>query len=342
MLPAAAHAHRAQVKANILRLSGSPWTGFLLIKPAGEGRIQLDLPDHPPSGSLVIDYRVNGLPRPGMSYPLSSDRQTWPLGFTTSDQDKVEINDVRVLDHSGNVVGVIGSENQARGRDVFSAPLVWVVDTMSDVGFTRGGDTVLSRKGAWSVGFDALRSRSTGDRLNNAGNYAEIEASINNGPWQVFSVAFDVASGKSRPRGRPGIPLPMSIGDRVKVRRVDCFDSGGRKFATLGIRMGKQGHYLEAVPTLAPSPTPTLVPTATPTPMATLSDAAPFSPWVTAELADAAEALELGGLKELPEEAVGGFVEAEGDDVVDRVADDFFGHDSCLAATHGAGDAYIV
>jgi len=200
-----ADAHRAQLKSNVFQLSGGHANGFLVIKPSRGGRIDLNMPALPPGAKLVIDYRLNGTPVPGVQYPISSSNQTWPLGFATLDQDKLELNDIRIVDQNGATIGVLGTDQVTRGRDVFAAPLVWVVDTMSDVGFTRGGDTVLSRKGEWSVGFDALRSRSTNERLNNIGNRAEIEMSVNDGPFQVHSVTFDVVSGKSRPRGRPGL-----------------------------------------------------------------------------------------------------------------------------------------
>jgi hypothetical protein len=265
-LVAPAHAHRSQLKSNLIRIDGDHPNGFLLMRPTSGGRISLDLRNHPPDGALVVDYRVNGVLLPGKTYPLVADKQTWSLGFVTQDQDKVEIQDVRVLDHLGNVVAVIGAANKPRGAHVIEAPLVWVVDTASDVGFTRGGDTLLKKNGAWTVGFDALRSRATGDRLNNTGNHAEIELSVNEGPWQVFSVTFDVQSGKSRPGGRPGRNVGTTPNDRVRIRRVDVFDSGGRKFATLGIRMGKQGHYAELPPPPTPSATPVPTPEPTPTP----------------------------------------------------------------------------
>lgn len=269
LLATTAHAHRAQFKTNLMRIDGNRPNGFLLIRPTGGGRVTLDLPQHPPDGTLHIDYRLNGGPFTVASYPLLADRQNWPLGFATQDQDKVEVRDVRVVDHLGNVAAVIGSGRTPRSANVIEAPLVWVVDTTSDVGFTRGGDTMLKKNGAWSVGFDALRSRATNGRLNNSGNYAEIEFSVDDGPWQVETVTFDVQSGKSKPNGRPGKNLGTNPASRVRIRRVDVFDADGRKFATLGVRMGRQGHYAETLPTVAPTPTPTATPTPTPVPTET-------------------------------------------------------------------------
>lgn len=270
-------AHRPQLRINMIRLDRTAPNGYLVMRPTNGGSVSLQLPEHPAGASLVLDLRLNGATLPSKSYAIDGDAVTWPLGFATKDQDKIELHDARVVDASGNVIAGLGAAKTPQSGYVMAAPLVWVVDTWSDVGFTRGGDTVLKKNGAWNVGFDALRSRTTGTRLNNSGNYAEIEVSINDGPWQVFSVTFDVLSGKSRPAGRPGRNIGTTPNDRVRIRRVDVFDASGNKFAMLGIRMGKQGHYAESPPPLPPSPTPgppTPSPAATPVATAT-PDATP-------------------------------------------------------------------
>lgn len=266
LAPSAARAHRSNVKANLVRVVGTGG-GYLNVRPSRGGWVELDFPGYPQNGKLTMDFRINGVPTVGVVYPIDSDKEVWRLAFGVRDQDKLEISNVRVLDGNGQTYAVLGSDVGARGRDVFSSPLVWVVDTLSDVGFTRGGDTILSRSGKWTIGFDALRSRATNSRLNNTANRAEIEYSVNGGPWLVDTVSFDVQSGKSRPNGRPGKQLAILPTDHVEVRRVDVLDSGGRRFATMGVRMGNQGHYLESVPTLVPTPSPT--PTASPSPSPT-------------------------------------------------------------------------
>ena len=266
LAPTAARAHRSNVKANLVRVVGTGG-GYLNVRPSRGGWVELDFPGYPQNGKLTMDFRINGVPTVGVVYPIDSDKEVWRLAFGVRDQDKLEISNVRVLDGNGQTYAVLGSDVGARGRDVFSSPLVWVVDTLSDVGFTRGGDTILSRSGKWTIGFDALRSRASNSRLNNTANRAEIEYSLNGGPWLVDTVSFDVQSGKSRPNGRPGKQLAILPTDHVEVRRVDVFDSGGRRFATMGVRMGNQGHYLESVPTLVPTPSPT--PTASPSPSPT-------------------------------------------------------------------------
>ena len=267
LLPLAASGHRAQLKTNLVRVAGTgTGGGYLTLRPSRGGFVELDYPGYPIGGRLVIDYRINGIPSPAISYLIESSSAEWRIAPGLRDQDKLEISNVHVIDASGATVAVLGSDLAAHGRDVVSSPLVWVVDTTSDVGFTRGGDTIFTRTGKWTVGFDALRSRATGLRLDNTANYAEIEFSVNGGPWVVETITFDVQSGKSRPNGRPGRQFAITPADRVEVRRVDVFDSGGRKFATMGVRMGDQGHYVENVPTLVPTPSPTPGPTASPTP----------------------------------------------------------------------------
>lgn len=264
-----AEAHKSFLKATVLRVDGEHEDGFVTMRPTGKGRIDLWLPGAAPGARLLIDYRLNGVPKSGVSYALQGARSAWPLGFDTKDQDKVEVANLRVVDASDQVIAVLGAGEHPRMLRILSAPLVWVVDTQSDVGFTRGGDTFLSKHGDWTVGFDALRSRATGLRLNNRGNYAQIEVSVNDGAPQVFTVTFDVQSGKSRPNGRPGRDIGTRPGDRVRIRRVEVFDAQGRVFATMGIRMGPQGHYLHElppVPTSSPSPTPSPVPSPSPSP----------------------------------------------------------------------------
>ena len=291
--PRLAEAHKPFVKATVLRVDGVHEDGFLKMRPTGDGRIDLWLPGAPAGSRLLIEYRLNGAPKAGFSYALRGARSAWPLGFDTKDQDKIEIASLRVVDASDRVVAVLGAGANPRVLRIVTSPLVWVVDTLSDVGFTRGGDTFLSRKGDWTVGFDALRSRATGLRLNNEGNYAEIEVSVNDGAPQVFVVTFDVQSGKSRPNGRPGMNIGTRSTDRVQVHRVDVFDAQGHKFATMGIRMGPQGHYFHELPPVAtpsptptstPSPSPSAQPTVAPTPSATPTPDATPSPEPTPEL----------------------------------------------------------
>ena len=162
-MPPSASAHRAQLKSNVFHLERR--AAQRLPGHQAEPR----RPDRPqPSGAAAGRQAGDRLPAERHCRSLVSStrccRRTRAgrSGSRPSDQDKLELNDIRVVDSGGTTVVVLGTDKVTRGRDVLAAPLVWVVDTLSDVGFTRGGDTVINRKGEWSVGFDALRSRSSG------------------------------------------------------------------------------------------------------------------------------------------------------------------------------------
>lgn len=253
MLPGRAHAHKPYWKSYLTDVNGRRNVAHVELNPVRQGRVKLVSSEPLPgsgTGTLVVNAVLNRVPLAPLTYPIDSVQETWPLGVETKNQDKVEILEVSILDESGNPwakQGTVGppANTNLRGKYSFVAPLVYVIDTASDVAFTRGGDTMLLPTGFWTVGFDALRSRSTGAHLNARGLHAEIEFSRNGGPWETRSVTFDVKSGKSQPSGRPGLHFGFSTGDSVAVKRVEVFDALGNLFAKVGIRMGLAGRYRE-------------------------------------------------------------------------------------------------
>src|SRR5262249_25937137 len=130
---------------------------------------------------------------------------------------------------------------------IMSAPLVYVLDSTSPVGYTRGGDTTLKPNGIWSVGFDALRDRTTNEHLNNEGNYAEMQY-LQNGVAKVARITFAVRSGKAVPSGGRTRHRGLQAGDLIGVRSVGVFDQRGVRSATIGVGMGLWGDYPEEVP----------------------------------------------------------------------------------------------
>src|SRR5690348_15947177 len=98
----AAYAHRPNVKASILRLDGKP-NGFIEMAPQHNGRISLNLPSPPAGGRLVFDYRKNASPETTVTYAITGPRMVVLFGFTTQDQDKLELTNLRVLDANDNV-----------------------------------------------------------------------------------------------------------------------------------------------------------------------------------------------------------------------------------------------
>jgi hypothetical protein len=254
LLAAPAYAHRPNIKAE-LRDVTTGQVGTLQVVPRPPAHVQLDMTNAPRNGQLVMTFRLNAVPIGQHTYQLNgsgSRLQSWPLGVGV-EPDVLEVSDIRLLDQGGHTVAVISSlvppaGTKLSGQYFMTSALAFVLDTASDVGYTRGGDTTITRDGRFTVGFDALRSRATNEHLNNIGNYAEIEYVVNGGAPIVRRVFFDVRSGKSTPNGRPGTHLHFTPGDVVEVRRVDVFDALDNKFATMGVRIGAQGHYADVVP----------------------------------------------------------------------------------------------
>ncbi len=252
-LPATAFAHRPYYRTYLVDEAATHNVAYLELKPTAQGRVKLYLSEALPgngTGTLVVDVLLNRVALAPLTFSIDSAKETWPLGLPTNNQDKLEILDVKILDETGAPWAKWGSvgpqpNTNLRGKYLFVSALTYVMDTASDVAYTRGGDTTLLPSGFWTVGFDALRSRSTGAHLNADGLYGEIEFSRNGGPWETHSVPFDVKSGKSQPSGRPGLQFGFSPGDAIVVKRVEIFDKAGNMFAKIGIRMGAQGHYVE-------------------------------------------------------------------------------------------------
>lgn len=253
LLPATALAHRPYYRTYLVDMAGTHNVAFLEMKPTAQGRVKIFLTDALPgsgTGTLVVEALLNRVALAPLTFSIDSEKEVWPLGLPTNNQDKLEILDVKILDENGNQWakwGCVGPPQNVnlRGKYLFVSALTYVMDTASDVAYTRGGDTTLLPTGFWTIGFDALRSRSTGEHLSADGLYGEIEFSRNGGPFETHSVAFDVKSGKSQPSGRPGLHFGFSPGDAIVVKRVEVFDKAGNMFAKIGIRMGAQGKYVE-------------------------------------------------------------------------------------------------
>lgn len=249
-----AHAHRGYFRSYLLSTDGTRNAASLEVRPTVGGRLKLDLLEPLPgtgTGTMVIDAALNRVPLAPLTYAIDTKtgQQRFALGFDTANQDKLEILGVAILDENGTpwaALGAVGPQRNKslKGKYLLCTAIIYVADTASNVAFTRGGDTTLLPNGFWTVGFDALRDKTTGAHLDNDGNYAEIEFSRNGGPWEMHSVSFDVRSGKSQPSGRPNLHFGFAPGDRIVVKRVEVFDSAGNMFAKIGVRLGQQGNYV--------------------------------------------------------------------------------------------------
>ena len=251
--PPTASAHRPYYRTYLVDMAGTHNVAYMEMKPTARGRVKLYLTDALPgggTGTLVVETLLNRVAVAPLTFTIDSAKEIWALGLPTNNQDKLEIIDVKILDENGTQWAKWGSVGpppnvNLRGKYLFVSALTYVMDTASDVAYTRGGDTTLLPNGLWTIGFDALRARSTGEHLNAEGLYGEIEFSRNGGPFETHSVSFDVRSGKSQPSGRPGLHFDFAPGDAIVVKRVEVFDEFGNMFAKIGIRMGAQGHYVE-------------------------------------------------------------------------------------------------
>ncbi len=246
-----AEAHRPYYRAYLTCEADN--CAYLELKPTAEGRVKIQLSKPLPlggTGTLVIDALLNRVPLSPLTYSLTAMKQSWSLGLPTKNQDKLEILGVRILDENGNEWAHLGAvappaNTNLRGKYLFVSALIYVMDTASNVCYTRGGDATLLPSGFWTIGFDALRACDTGAHLNSQGLYGEIEFTRNGGSPETYSVTFDVKSGKSQPAGRPSLHFGFSPGDLIIVKRVEIFDSLGNMFAKVGIRMGAQGNYVQ-------------------------------------------------------------------------------------------------
>jgi hypothetical protein len=161
-----------------------------------------------------------------------------PLDAELIKGDRVEVQSITLLDDVGAAFGTLGAPPGNR-RPILMSSVVYVADSPSPVRFSRGGDTNLLPNTSWTkfnAGFDVLLDPH-GERINNSGNHAEIELSVNGASPQVIVLPFDVKQGKSQPGGRPATRLPFTKEDAIEVRRLDLFDPDGHRFATLGMKI---------------------------------------------------------------------------------------------------------
>src|SRR5262249_42797845 len=219
-----AEAHRANVKTHLLGEDADDLT-ILQVLPQPPGWIKLAMHHAPLGGTLELTVQVKKSPTDigpvevwKFPFPtVNAAMYRWPFARDLKNQDHVEIQAVELRSKSGATVAELGAtvpadSGRMPGRDIMSAPLVYGLDSTSPVGYTRGGDTTLKPNGIWSVGFDALRDRTTNEHLNNEGNYAEMQY-LQNGVAKVARITFAVRSGKAVPYGRPILDLGLKAGD---------------------------------------------------------------------------------------------------------------------------------
>ena len=252
--PAGAHKQSMYLSVGPVLGSTSPLViakaGGLRISQYGGGQVTLVLPAVVDSAGkkitardneIRLDLRVNGVAR-SATIPFDVvEGKSKAKGFLSSPQDifkgdLVEVLSMGAYDSTGVRFGMIGVTPEAN-HPVVRTGLVFVIDSQSQIRFSRGGDVLVrTREGYMNSGFDKLLDPQ-GQKIDSPGVRVEVEYAINGGPTQVESYSYDIVNGRSRPGGRPHTNLGLSFDETVEVKRVDVFDADGNRFATMGVKI---------------------------------------------------------------------------------------------------------
>lgn len=252
--PARAHKQSMYLSVGPVKGSASPLViekaGGLRVSQYGGGQLSLVLPavrdaagkKVTASGNQIrLELRVNGVAQSAVMPFDVTDGKAKAKGFLSNPQDifkgdLVEVVSMGAYDSSGVRFGMIGVTPEAN-HPVLRTGLVFVIDSLSPIRFSRGGDVLVrTREGYMNSGFDKLLD-AQGEKIDSPGVRVEIEYSINGGPTQVESYSYDIVNGRSRPGGRPHTNLGLSFDETVEVKRVDVFDADGNRFATMGVKI---------------------------------------------------------------------------------------------------------
>ncbi|MFM7140915.1 MAG: hypothetical protein ACKO2K_03240 [Alphaproteobacteria bacterium] len=253
-VPALAHKQSMYLSVGPLVGSTSPLViekaGGLRVSQYGGGQLSLVLPAvrdaagkkvTAPGNEIRLELRVNGVARSAVLPFDVVDGKAKAKGFLSSPQDifkgdLVEVLSMGAYDSSGVRFGMSGVTPEAN-HPVVRTGLVFVIDSQSQIRFSRGGDVLVrTREGYMNSGFDKLLDPQ-GQKIDSPGVRVEVEYSVNGGPSQVESYSYDIVNGRSRPCGRPHTNLGLTFDETVEVKRVDVFDADGNRFATMGVKI---------------------------------------------------------------------------------------------------------
>ncbi|MFM8409892.1 MAG: hypothetical protein ACKOCT_06405, partial [Alphaproteobacteria bacterium] len=236
-VPALAHKQSMYLSVGPLVGSTSPLViekaGGLRVSQYGGGQLSLVLPAvrdaagkkvTAPGNEIRLELRVNGVARSAVLPFDVADGKAQAKGFLSSPQDifkgdLVEVLSMGAYDSSGVRFGMIGVTPEAN-HPVVRTGLVFVIDSQSQIRFSRGGDVLVrTREGYMNSGFDKLLDPQ-GQKIDSPGVRVEVEYSVNGGPSQVESYSYDIVNGRSRPGGRPHTNLGLTFDETVEVKRV--------------------------------------------------------------------------------------------------------------------------
>lgn len=255
-VPSLAAAHKQGMHLSIGPVAGnvSPVqigkAGALVLRPFGGGKLVLSLRGlrnlagfklEAPGNELRLDLRVNGVPRSVvLPFDVRKGKGTVRSSITPSQAlykgDLVEVRGVDLFDQDGIRFGTIGVAPGTR-TPILSSSLIYVIDSTSPIRFSRGGDTRLKLRddGNFNTGFDTLLD-AAGDEITHPGVTVELDL-VRDGAPAPFSYSYDIVHGRSVPDGRPVVQIGLQMTENVEVERLDVFDNGHVRFATLGMRV---------------------------------------------------------------------------------------------------------
>jgi hypothetical protein len=224
--------------------------GVLVARPFGGGKMVFNLKAlrtiaglklDAPGNQLRLGLEVNGTPTTTvLPFDIRDGKATIRATLTpTMDLvkgDRIEVTSVDMFDQDGIRFGTFGVPPGARSP-IISSSLIYAVESISVVRFSRGGDTRLKLRdnGNFNSGFDTLLDPA-GQRITHSGVTVELDL-VRNGTPFPFSYSYDIVRGRSVPDGRPVAEIGLAMSETVEVKRLDVFDNVHRRFATLGMKI---------------------------------------------------------------------------------------------------------
>jgi len=227
-------------KAGVLSITG--FAGGTVVLALKDMRDQNGVKMNVFGNELRMELRVNGVPT-SVAYPfdIKNGKGTMRSVLTPAQDlfkgDLVELIDVDLVDPNGVQFGVLGVPAGTR-IPIYKSALVYVIDSLSPIHFSRGGDSRLKLRdnGNLNTGFDGLRD-DQGDRITSPQVKVEIVIVRNGGAPELHFYQYDIVRGRSVPNGRPHVDLGLDVNETVEVRRLDVLDNAGNRFATMGLKI---------------------------------------------------------------------------------------------------------
>ena len=252
----AADAHKQGMRLSIGPVVGNgsalqiKRAGVLLLRPFGGGKLTMSLHDlrtpggvkiTAPGNELRLSLRVNGVAKSVvLSFTVKKGEATLRSDITPGQPlfkgDVIEVAAVELVDQGGIRFGTIGVPAGTR-TPILTSSLVYVVDAVSAIHFSRGGDTRLKLRddGNFNTGFDTLLDVNGAD-ITHPGVRVELGL-VRNGVPSTFTYTYNIVRGRSVPGGRPVANVGLTITENVQVTRLDVYDGASVRFATLGLKI---------------------------------------------------------------------------------------------------------